>query len=45
MIQVITREWEVTKDYIFEVVLRDGIIKLGWHDFEMKAQESRSAVA
>lgn len=45
MIQVITREWEVTKDYIFEVVLRDGIIKLDWHDFEMKAQESRPAVA
>lgn len=45
MIQVITKEWEVTKDYIFEVVLRDGIIKLDWHDFEMKAQENRPAVA
>ena len=33
------------QDYIFEVVLRDGIIKLDWHDFEMKAQESRPAVA
>lgn len=45
MIQVITREWEVTKTYIFEVVLRDGLIRLDWHDFEMKAQESRPAVA
>ena len=45
MIQIITREWEVTKNYIFEIVLRDGLIKLDWHDFEMKAQESRPAVA
>lgn len=45
MKQIITREWEVTKNYIFEIVLRDGLIKLDWHDFEMKAQESRPAVA
>lgn len=45
MIQIITREWEVTKNYIFEIVLRDGLIKLDWHDFEMKAQESKPAVA
>ncbi len=45
MIQITTREWEVTKNYIFEIVLRDGLIKLDWHDFEMKAQESRPAVA
>lgn len=35
----------MTKNYIFEIVLRDGLIKLDWHDFEMKAQESRPAVA
>lgn len=45
MIKVITREWEVTKDYIFEIALRDGLIKLDWNDFEMKAQESRPALA
>lgn len=45
MIEVIKQEWEITKMYIFEVVLRDGMIKLDWHDFEMKAKESRPAVA
>lgn len=37
MIKTITREWEITKDYIFEVALRNGIVKLGWHDFEKMA--------
>lgn len=45
MVQVITKEWEITKTYIYEVVLRDGLIRLDWNDFEMKAQESRPAVA
>lgn len=45
MIQIITKEWEITKTYIYEVVLRDGLIKLDWKDFEMKARESRPAVA
>lgn len=45
MVQVITKEWEITKAYIFEVVLRDGLIKLDWHDFEMQAKKNKPAVA
>ena len=35
MVQIITREWEIAKTYIYEVVLRDGLIGLDWNDFEM----------
>ena len=28
MVQVITREWEIAKTYIYEVALRDGMIRL-----------------
>lgn len=45
MVQIITREWEITKTYIFEVVLRDGMIRLDWNDFEMKARQSKPAIA
>ena len=45
MVQVITREWEITKTYIYEVVLRDGLIRLDWNDFEMKAWKNKPAVA
>ena len=45
MVQIITREWEITKTYIYEVVLRDGMIKLDWNDFEMKAWKNKPAVA
>lgn len=45
MVKVITREWDIAKTYIYEVVLRDGLIRLDWNDFEMKAKESRPAVA
>ena len=45
MDQVITREWEIAKTYIYEVALRDGMIRLDWNDFEMKAWKSRPAVA
>lgn len=45
MVQVITREWEITKTYIFEVVMRDGMIRLDWNDFEMKAWKNKPAVA
>ena len=45
MVQVITREWEIAKTYIYEVALRDGMIRLDWNDFEMKAWKSRPAVA
>lgn len=37
MIQIIEQEWEITKAYIFDVVLRDGLIKLDWNDFETRA--------
>lgn len=45
MVQVITREWEIAKTYIYEVALRDGMIKLDWNDFEMKAWKNKPAVA
>lgn len=45
MVQTITREWEIAKTYIYEVVLRDGLIKLDWNDFEMKAWKNKPAVA
>lgn len=44
MIQVITREWEITKTFIFEVVMGDGLVKLDWQDFELMAQAGRPAV-
>lgn len=37
MIKIIKQEWEITKTYIFDVVLRDGLIKLDWNDFEKRA--------
>ena len=45
MVQVITREWEIAKTYIYEVALRDGMIRLDWNDFEMKAWKNKPAVA
>lgn len=45
MVQIITREWEIVKNYIYEVVLRDGLIRLDWNDFEMKARQNKPAVA
>lgn len=45
MVQIITREWEIAKTYIYEVVLRDGLIRLDWSDFEMKAQYNKPVVA
>jgi hypothetical protein len=39
MIEIIKQEWEITKTYIFDVVLRDGPIKLGWKDFEKRARK------
>ena len=45
MVQVITREWEIARTYIYEVALRDGMIRLDWNDFEMKAWKNKPAVA
>ena len=39
MIQTITKEWQITKMYIYEVVLRDGVISLDWDDFETFAEK------
>lgn len=44
MIQIVTKEWKITKNYIFEVAMREGLINLDWYDFERRAQESRPAV-
>lgn len=44
MIQIVTKEWEITKNYIFEVAMREGLINLDWYDFERRAQKSRPAV-
>ena len=33
-VAIITKEWEMTKDYIFEVAMKHGLINLDWHDFE-----------
>lgn len=32
-VAIITKEWEITKDYIFDVVMKHGLINLDWHDF------------
>lgn len=45
MVQVITREWEITKTYIYDIVLRDGIIQLDWDDFQMFANHHRPMAA
>ena len=45
MVQVITREWEIAKTYIYEVALRDGMISLDWNGFELKAWKNKPAVA
>lgn len=44
MIQVITREWEITKNYFVKVAMILGMINLDWNDFEKKAQKGRPAV-
>lgn len=31
--------------YIYDVVLRDGLVRLDWHDFETRASEAKPAVA
>ena len=45
MIQVITKEWEITKAYIYDVALLPGLIKLDWDDFEVFAEKHRPVVA
>lgn len=45
MIQTITKEWEITQTYIFDVVMRDGLIKLDWDDFRNFAENHRPKIA
>lgn len=45
MIQTINKEWQITKMYIYEVVLRDGVISLDWDDFETFAEKHRPLMA
>lgn len=45
MVQVITREWEIAKTYIFDIVLRDGMIQLDWDDFQVFAERHRLLAA
>ncbi len=45
MIQIIKEEWLIAKTYIYEVVLRDGLVNLDWNDFELFAKGHRPIVA
>lgn len=45
MIQTIKKEWKITKMYIYEVVLQDGVISLDWNDFATFAEKHRPLVA
>ena len=43
--QVIKQEWEITKTYIFDVALKEGLINLDWQDFETIARQYKPFVA
>lgn len=45
MIQTITKEWEITKTYIFDVALKDALINLDWNDFQTMARNHKVAMA
>ena len=45
MVQIITREWEITKNFIFEVVMKEGLMKIDLNDFENTTKHSKPAVA
>lgn len=45
MIRTITKEWLITKTYVYEVVLQDGMISLGWDDFQTMASNGRPIIA
>lgn len=45
MVQIITREWEITKTFIFEVVMKEGLMKIDLNDFENTTKHSKPAVA
>lgn len=45
MVQVVTKEWEIAKTYIYGVALKKGLMNLDWEDFERKAQWGRPSAA
>lgn len=45
MVQIIKKEWQITKMYIYEVVLQEGIINLDWNDFRSFAEEHPPLIA
>lgn len=45
MIKTIAREWEIAKEYISNVSMREGLIHLDWRDFESIADKHRPVLA
>ena len=45
MVQIIKKEWQITKMYIYKVVLQEGIINLDWNDFRSFAEEHPPLIA
>ena len=44
-VAIITKEWEMTKDYIFEVAMKHGLINLDWNDFANFASKYKPLLA
>lgn len=44
MISLTTKEWEITKNFIFDVMNKDGRINFDWMDFEGFARECTPSV-
>lgn len=44
MITLVKKEWEITKNYIYDVALREGLIMPDLEDFEAMARHGRPAV-
>lgn len=45
MVQVFTKEWQITKTYIYDVAMINGLINLDWDNFEAFADDCRPLVA
>lgn len=44
-VAIITKEWEITQDYIFEVVMKHGLISLDMNDFTKFASKYKPLMA
>lgn len=44
-VAIITKEWKMTKDYIFEVAMKHGLINLDWNDFANFASKYKPLLA